>query len=465
MSIKNISANNINDYNNFLKSMDRITTNTKIRIKPKKTTDIDINDFLKITSASNVNSKEGKKIKEKVKEESQDIEETIKKLINQIEDTYKLEQYDSPSFTGWEKKEINQSKLRINDENLFIEHDYVIKPKKKKDTSKKPLQPIEKITIETDVNSIDDILQLINTYKVEPSIEYNINMKMLHNIKEPLIELNSMIGMKDLKNNLLDQILYFSQELHKSEKENCGDFMHSVIYGPPGTGKTEIAKMIGKIYSKMGILTSGVFKKVTRSDLISGYLGQTALKTRDVIKECLGGVLFIDEAYALGNSEKRDTFSKECIDTLCEALSDHKDNLMVIIAGYERELKECFFAYNQGLDSRFTWRFKTDKYSAGDLKQIFDKKVHDIGWKIDKQITTISWFEKNMDYFKFFGRDIEILLSKVKIAHSKRAFCKPNIEKKSIQLIDMDNGLKMFLENEEVKNRKEQNSAIYSMYV
>ena len=83
-----------------------------------------------------------------------------------------------------------------------------------------------------------------------------------------------------------------------------GDFMHTVIYGPPGTGKTEIAKIIGKIYCKMGILKKGTFKKVTRSDLIAGYLGQTALKTKDVINECLDGVLFIDEAYSLGNIEK-----------------------------------------------------------------------------------------------------------------------------------------------------------------
>ena len=109
-------------------------------------------------------------------------------------------------------------------------------------------------------------------------------------------------------------------------------------------------------------MEKGTFKKVTRSDLVAGYLGQTAIKTTDVIKECLGGVLFIDEAYALGNPEKRDIFSKECIDTICEALSNYKDNLMVIIAGYETDLNECFFNYNQGLNSRFTWRFKTDDY-------------------------------------------------------------------------------------------------------
>jgi SpoVK/Ycf46/Vps4 family AAA+-type ATPase len=262
--------------------------------------------------------------------------------------------------------------------------------------------------------------------------------------------------MTTLKSNIVDQILYFVQELHKNHN-TTGDFMHTVIYGPPGTGKTEIAKMMGKIYSKIGILKNGTFKKVTRSDLIAGYLGQTALKTRDVIKDALGGVLFIDEAYALGNSEKRDSFSKECIDTLCEALSDNKENLMVIIAGYEKELKECFFDYNQGLDSRFTWRFKTDEYNAEDLYKIFVKKVKDIGWELDENSKiTVDWFKKNIEYFKFFGRDIETILAKTKIAHSKRVFCKPENEKKKINIKDLDKGLEIYLKNENIKNRKEE---------
>ena len=110
------------------------------------------------------------------------------------------------------------------------------------------------------------------------------------------------------------------------------------------------------------------------TDLIAGYLGQTAIKTKEVIQNSLGGVLFIDEAYSLGNNEKRDSFAKECLDTLCESLTEHKDDLMVIIAGYEEQLDECFFAFNQGLNSRFTWRFHTDKYSPNELKEILIKK-------------------------------------------------------------------------------------------
>jgi len=325
---------------------------------------------------------------------------------------------------------------------------------------------IIQINITVEVNNISHLLELIEKYKIGSNICYNINIEALYKIKEPLVELNNMIGMKELKSNIVEQIIYFIQELHN----NSHDFMHTVIYGSPGTGKTEIAKIIGKIFSNIGLLSKGTFKKVTRSDLIAGYVGQTALKTRDVIKDSLGGVLFIDEAYSLGNCGKRDSFSKECIDTLCEALSNHKQDLMVIIAGYENELNDCFFKYNQGLESRFAWRFKTDEYSGVDLYNIFIKKVNEIEWFIHENENKIkpSWFEKNIEYFKFFGRDIESILAKTKIAHSKRVFCKDKTEKKKLKLEDLENGLKVYLKNNESQNVR--NSSLikkqlqYTMY-
>lgn len=372
----------------------------------------------------------------------QDKEEKMKQLIDKMIADFSDNNLSSSKFTGQTQSDVIISK--------------------KKGNTKDVCKIKETIHIDAEINSISDILLLIETYKAVPSIKYNIDMNALHNIKEPLEELNNMIGMKDMKNNIVEQILYFVQELHKDVDGDCnqrdnqkGDFMHSVIYGPPGTGKTEIAKIMGKIYSKIGVLSKGVFKKVTRSDLIAGYLGQTALKTRDVINEALGGVLFIDEAYALGNQDKRDTFAKECIDTLCEALSDNKANLMVIVAGYESELKECFFDYNQGLDSRFTWRFKMDEYTYEDLYNIFLKKVKEIGWELhDNSGITSEWFKKNKDYFKFYGRDIETILAKTKIAHSKRVFCKNENEKRKINLSDLENGFIAYLKNENVNNRK-----------
>lgn len=419
-----------------------------------------INNFNKLLCTLDETSKKTsiiQPIEKNILKKEEEMKQFIDEMIKNLDEDFEKSKFSSSNFTGQTSEKI----VEANNPNEYMEIEQpqiCCRPKSAPKYIIKQKEPViqikEHLHIDANVNNISDILKLIDTYKADPSIKYNINIKALHNIKEPLTELNNMIGMKDLKNNIVDQILYFVQELHK-DKLSKGDFMHTVIYGPPGTGKTEIAQMMGKIYSNLGILSKGTFKKVTRSDLIAGYLGQTALKTKDVIKEAMGGVLFIDEAYALGNSEKRDIFAKECIDTLCEALSEHKDNLMVIIAGYEHELKDCFFDYNQGLDSRFTWRFKTDEYDHNDLHEIFLKKVVDIGWKIDdnSQITS-EWFKKNKDYLKFFGRDIETILAKTKIAHSRRIFCGPENEKRKILLKDLENGFKMFLKNEDVKNRK-----------
>jgi SpoVK/Ycf46/Vps4 family AAA+-type ATPase len=406
----------------------------------------------------------------------ENIKNEIEKIIEKINNNFTLNDMSSPYFSGQTQNDIQLSNMETNDPNKYIDflnkglnikiYKFIPKPSPvpiskneeplvpKKEEIPVPIR--ETIDISVEINNISDILTLIDTYKNDPAIKYNIDMNALHNIKEPLEELNHMIGMKDLKNNIVDQILYFVQQLHKN-KNSSGEFLHTVIYGPPGTGKTDVAKIMGKIYSKIGILSKGTFKKVTRSDLVAGYLGQTALKTKDVIKESIGGVLFIDEAYSLGNPEKKDSFAKECIDTLCEALSDNKEDLMVIIAGYEKDLKESFFAFNQGLDSRFTWRFKTDEYTAEDLYQIFKKMVKSIGWEIDPESKiNVEWFKKNKEYFQFFGRDIETLLAKTKIAHSRRVFCKPESEKKKINLKDLDRGFEIFLKNEDVKNRRDE---------
>ena len=361
-------------------------------------------------------------------------------------------------------KKINNQIINNNSDNIF-KSSMILRPKIIYKDIKPSPEPIviKKINIAREINNINELLQLIEDYPIEPNVEYNINMKAIHQIKNPLVELNSMIGMHKLKQNIIDQILYFIQDLHKISQSKTNDFMHTVIYGPPGTGKTETAKIMGKIFSGLGVLKESKFKKVTRSDLIAGYLGQTALKTRDVIKESLGGVLFIDEAYALGNIEKRDSFAKECIDTLCEALSDHKDDLMVIIAGYKDELEKCFFAYNSGLTSRFTWRFKTDDYTYQELFLIFKKKVNDINWKLSDNITE-EWFEHKKGIFKYYGRDIETFLSKAKICHSKRVFCLTNDKKTILTMKDLDRAFVIFKDNNSTGDKDMSKEILHNMY-
>ena len=293
-----------------------------------------------------------------------------------------------------------------------------------------------KLNINKEIKNINDIIEIVNKYPITDNVEYNINLKLLHKISVPLQKLNKMIGIEEIKNNIIEQILYYLQDLHNND-----DYLHTVIYGPPGTGKTEISKIIGEIFISMGILKNNIFKKVTRSDLIAGFLGQTAIKTKNVIEETLGGILFIDEVYSLGNSNKSDSFSKECIDTLCECLSDHKNNIMVIIAGYEKEIKDCFFSYNDGLESRFIWKYNINNYTGNELYEILKKKVYEINWSLSDEIK-IDWFNERIDNFKYYGRDVEILLSKIKIAHAKRIFGQENCTKKLITLDDINNGYK-----------------------
>jgi SpoVK/Ycf46/Vps4 family AAA+-type ATPase len=318
----------------------------------------------------------------------------------------------------------------------------------------------KKITIEDKIESLEDMVTIINKYEYNKHYEYNIDFHSIYKIREELKTLNKMVGMEKLKRNVLDQLLYFLQDLHVSE--NGGDYKHTVIYGPPGTGKTEVAKIIGKMYSKIGILNKDIFIKVTRQDLIAGYLGQTAIKTGKVIEEAKGGVLFIDEAYALGCETREDSFSKECIDTLCEALSNYKMDIMVIIAGYEEELNNTFFRMNRGLQSRFIWRFTMEPYNAIQLKQIFGLIVEDAGWSFSEEDNIgEKWFEKHIKVFKSFGRDMEQLFTYVKICHGRRIYGLTDKQKKKINVADMNNGYKLFVEN-----RKEKDiSHLYGMYL
>jgi len=324
----------------------------------------------------------------------------------------------------------------------------------------------KKIHIDTNINSITDLLDIIEKNPLDKNAEYNIDLKSLHNVRDELHKLNNMIGMKDLKKTILYQLLYFIQRLHESK--NTSDFKHTVIYGPPGTGKTEIAEIIGMLYSKLGILKKNIFKKVTRSDMIAGYLGQTAIKTKGVIQESLDGVLFIDEAYSLApeSTDSNDSYSKECLDTLCEALSNHKDNLMVIIAGYEDELNSTFFRVNKGLDSRFIWRFHTDSYTGDELTEIYRKKVDEQEWTTNIENNVLSdWFKHRIDDFPHFGRDMELLLMYTKIAHSRRIYGKPKEGVRIITMDDLTEGKELFMTNKKKQKNKISPASLYAMYV
>lgn len=299
--------------------------------------------------------------------------------------------------------------------------------------------------INMNVETLDDLIRLGEMYDPQSIKKYNINLKRMNDLIVPLKELRNMIGMEKVKQNIVDLIVYYLQDFEK----NSENMLHTVIEGKPGVGKTACASILAKIYLKMGIVKKDIFRVVRRSDLIGQYLGSTALKTQQVIDEVQGGVLFIDEAYSLGNQEKRDSFSKECIDTLNQNLTENKGKFICIIAGYKEELRENFFNYNPGLERRFPFRFTIEEYKPSDLRLIFLKMVKDNKWDIESnQEISLEFFERNKKYFNYSGGDMETLLHLSKICHARRVFCLPRDKKKKLNMVDLERGMNMFLNNE-----------------
>ena len=308
----------------------------------------------------------------------------------------------------------------------------------KKKKRKISVRPIIKIDPCPPINSIKDLIAIGKTSKFYK----NINCIMLWDILQALEELDNMIGMKSLKESIFYQTIYYLQNMHLKNKNE--EYLHTMILGQPGTGKTTVAKIIGSIYKNIGILSKkDIFKIAGRSDLIGEYLGSTAIKTTKILESCIGGVLFIDEVYSLGAGQKdKDSYSKECVDTLCGFLSEHKNDFCCIIAGYEKEVKDCFLSINPGLERRFPWVHKIDEYTSENLTDIFIKIVADIKWElnIDKQ-NMINFFSTNKDFFKNAGGDIETFISKIKLVHSKRVFTLDKSHKFKITFEDIKEAL------------------------
>lgn len=192
-----------------------------------------------------------------------------------------------------------------------------------------------------------------------------------YTLEELITQLNKLVGLESVKSKVNDLIAFQKIQLLRKQKglHSPKSTKHLAFVGNPGTGKTTVARIVGRIYRKLGLLSKGHFMEVSRTDLIAGYQGQTALKVKKIIEKAKGGVLFIDEAYSITENDHSDSYGKECLTELTKALEDYREDLVVIVAGYTEPMKQ-FFESNPGLKSRFNTFIEFDDYNLNELLDI-----------------------------------------------------------------------------------------------
>ncbi len=276
-------------------------------------------------------------------------------------------------------------------------------------------------------NIYDSLLPFLGKLKIK-----EITKKIRIENEEPVTfdslysQLNSLIGLQEVKKAVNNLIAYhkIQQIRKKAGLKIPNKTLHISFMGNPGTGKTTVARILGKMYKELGLLSIGHFTEVSRTDLIAGYQGQTALKVKEVIEQAKGGVLFIDEAYSLTENDNSDSYGRECLTELTKALEDYRNDLVVIVAGYT-ELMKAFFDSNPGLRSRFNTFIEFKDYQSSELLEMLIQMAASDDYIIDNsaEILISSILEKAIaDKNENFsnGRYVRNLYEKAIMHHANR---------------------------------------------
>ncbi|MBO4653652.1 MAG: AAA family ATPase [Lachnospiraceae bacterium] len=266
---------------------------------------------------------------------------------------------------------------------------------------------------EKETNRMTQYITMLETFLKEYGVFYTSNFKVIkakpllverkvvdpgdqENVDKLMESLNSLVGLDRVKKDIAGIVdLIRVQKMRESKGMKTADVSkHMVFYGNPGTGKTTVARLLGKIFQGLGVLKGGQLIEVDRGGLVCGYVGQTAIKTQEVIDKAMDGVLFIDEAYTLNVGKGENDFGQEAVDTLLKAMEDNRDRLIVIVAGYEEPMDE-FLDSNPGLKSRFNKYIRFDDYSPEQLIKILEGMCSGKDYKLSPEArqAAIEYFD------------------------------------------------------------------------
>ena len=275
-------------------------------------------------------------------------------------------------------------------------------------------------------------------------------------LEELLEELHALVGLETVKTAVQDLIVYQKVQMLRKENDlhSSKNTLHLAFTGNPGTGKTTVARIVGRIYKQIGLLSKGHFIEVSRTDLIAGYQGQTAIKVRKVIERAKGGVLFIDEAYSITENDHSDSYGREGLTELTKALEDYREDLVVIVAGYTKPMDK-FFESNPGLKSRFNTFIEFDDYNAKELGDILQSICKQNDYRLDEKtkekvnIYFQQQIEKKDESFAN-GRLARNLYDDLVMHHARRMIKLPNPTKEELYTIIAEDFIFDPIENEEL---------------